>query len=109
MPVIGGGDGDGVDGGIFEHLADIDESLRPGQAELLDILQARRHDVLVDVHHRGEFRAGGVLHFLDVIEAAATQTDHGDAHPVVRAQHSLRHQQRRPGGGFQNIPAIETR
>src|ERR1700757_3135693 len=53
VPMIGSGDGDGVDVFVFEELADIDIGFWSGQAELLDLVEALIGDVFVDIAKSG--------------------------------------------------------
>jgi len=101
MPVIGSGDGDGVDGLVLQHVADIGIGLGVSEAEFGGVLETLGDDILIDIHHGGEFHAGYFLYLLQM-------SSPGRAGPPPRCardrsrRNALRRQQGGSGGGFQH-------
>ncbi len=58
VPVVGRGDGDGVDGFVFEQLADVGEAGGALLAGAFDFLEAHVEDGLIDIAHGGDFDVG---------------------------------------------------
>ena len=58
VPVVGRGDGDGVDGFVFEQLADVGEAGGALLAGAFDFVQAHVEDGLIDIAHGGDFDVG---------------------------------------------------
>ena len=66
VPVIGRGDGDGVDGFVFQQLADVLVGLRLGLAELVDLRQALGDVRIVDIADRRDLHVGQLAVAADV-------------------------------------------
>ena len=80
--MIGGGDGDGVNGLVVEQLADIDVGLRVNP-KLLDLCEALPEHVAVNVAEGCDL---GVIQFgisLDVVDTASSKSADCHPHPVV--------------------------
>jgi len=79
--VIRGGDGDGVDVLVLEHLSHVGVALgaRGG-------LQAFLDDLGVDVAEGDDADALDLLELLDVLQASAAEADDGDAEVTVGAR-----------------------
>ena len=83
MPVIRAGDGDGVDALVLENLADVAEGrhgLFPAPLQGSDVAFRMR---IVHVHERGQFDVRHGCPRIHVAGAAATTSDHRDAHGVI--------------------------
>src|ERR1019366_1649268 len=85
VPVIGRGDGDGVDRLVFEELAIVPVNRRFLLGDGLDAARRRVQHVLVDVAERHQLYIGLAGDLLDVVLAAAAQADGGYSNGVVRA------------------------
>ena len=85
VPVVGRGDGDGVDGLVFEQLAVIrvDRGLLLG--DLLDVGRRGVQYLLVDIAERHQLDVGLAGDLFDVVFATAAQADGGNPDGVVRA------------------------
>src|SRR5579859_1635113 len=88
MPMIGGGDGDGVDILIFEELANIDVGFGFRQTHLLDAGKALVQDVFVDIAESGKLDARDVRETADVVVAAAAHATDSHADAIVGAENS---------------------
>ena len=86
VPVIGRGDGDGVDIFVFEQLANVDVGFRLGQAHLFDFADALAGDVFVDVADGDDFCSRDMRKAVDVIVAAAAHSADGYADTFVGAE-----------------------
>ena len=91
VPVIGSGDGDGVDLLVFEELANIDVGFWLGNAEFFDVADALAEDGFVDVAQGDDLRIGNVREAVDVILAATADAANSDAHTIVRAKDLAAH------------------
>ena len=102
VPMIGSGDGDGVDFLVFEELANVEVTLGLGQAHFFDVAEALVEDVFVDITESGEFDTGDVRKAVDVILAAAADSADGDADAIVGAENfaAQRERCRAHGNGF---------
>ena len=80
VQVVGGGDGDGVDVFIFEHLSHVGVTLGAGV-----FLQALGDDIGVDVAEGDDADALDLLELLDVLVTTAAEADDGDAKVTVGA------------------------
>lgn len=95
MPVIGSGDGDGVDFLVLEKLAHIDVGFRARTAQFFDVAETLVEDVFVDIAEGGELDAGDVREAADVILATATCAADGDADAIIRAEDFAAERERR--------------
>ena len=86
VPMIGRGDGNGVDLFVLEQLAHIDVGFWPGQAHLFDFADALARNVFVDIAERGELGLRDVREAADMIVAAAAHSADGHADAIVRAE-----------------------
>src|SRR5450755_3354532 len=86
MPVIGSGDGDGVNLFVFEKFANVPISFGSGRAKFFDFGDALGGNIFVDVTERGDFHVGDMLESLDMIAAAAAQSANGDADAIIGAE-----------------------
>lgn len=86
MPMIGSGDGDGVDFLVLEKFAHIDEGFRARAAEFLDVAETLVENVFVDVTEGGELDAGDIRETMNVVLAAATSAADGYADTIVSAE-----------------------
>src|SRR5581483_11662755 len=107
MPVVRRRDGDSVDGGIFQQLADVAVRFGLGHAELFDIAEALAHDVLVDVADGGDFDAGDIAKGLDVIEPASAQADDREANAVVCTEDARLHRDCRAHACLHEIATVD--
>ena len=78
--VVRGGDRDGVDILIFEHLADVGVALGAGEG-----LQTLGDDLGVDVAEGDDADTFDLLELIDVILTTAAEADDGDAEVTVGA------------------------
>src|SRR5579871_6962598 len=83
VPVIGRGDGDGVNIFVLEQLADVAIRFWPGEPHLLGVAETLVEHAFVDVTHRSDFSPGNVREALEMIIAAAAESANGQPHPVV--------------------------
>ena len=88
MPVVGRGDGDGVDILVGEKLAHVVVALGLLAGQLLDRGLAGFERGLVDVAERHDARVGQRGIALDVIVAATTDADDTDVDLVIGAEHA---------------------
>ena len=79
--MVRGGDGDGVDVLVFEHLSHVGVALGAGV-----VFQTLGDDLGVDVAEGDDADALDLLEFLDVFQTAATEADDGDAEVTVGAR-----------------------
>ena len=79
--VVRGGDGDGVDVLVFEHLSHVGVALGARV-----VLQALGDDLGVDVAEGDDADALDLLELLDVFQTAAAEADDGDAEVTVGAR-----------------------
>ena len=86
VPVIGSGDGDGVDFLVFEKLAHVDVGLGLGQVHFFDVADTLTQNRFIDVAERDDFRSGDAGKAFDVIGAAASDTADGYADAIVGAE-----------------------
>src|ERR1700730_11280300 len=86
VPMIGSGDGDGVNVFVVEKLANIDVGLRPWQAELLDLIEALLRDVFVDIAESGQLGLRDARKTMDVIVAAPAHPADGHADAIICAE-----------------------
>src|SRR5580704_9429890 len=86
VPVIGSGNGDGVDVFVFEELANVDVGFRLGQAHLFDFGDALTGDVFVNVADGNDFRSRDARETANVIVAAAAHSANGHADAIVGAE-----------------------
>ena len=96
MPVVGGGDGDGVDIFIGEELAHVVVALGLFAGELFDGGLAGFEGGLVDVAQRRNAGVGEGGVALDVIVAASTDAYDTDVDLFIGAEHAA---QRKCGTG----------
>ncbi len=83
VPVIGRGDRDGVELGIFERFPDIDDSLAVLVALVMDVLEAPSQDGFVGVGHVSDLHAREATEAADVRSTPAVEPGHGDAEAIV--------------------------
>ena len=86
VPMIGSGDGDGIDVFVFEQLANVDVGFRLRQAHFFDFGDALAGDVFVDVADGDDFCSRDMRKAVNVIVAAATHSADGYAHTFVGAE-----------------------
>lgn len=108
VPVIRARHRNRVDGFVFEQLARVDVGLGLGKTHLLHIAQALRDDILIHIANRRDLHVGMRGDLFDMVVAAAANSDHCHANPIVRAHHSigLKHGGN-AGAGLQKISTIE--
>jgi len=89
MPVIGSGDGDGVNRFVVEELANVSVGFGLGEALFLDLLQSLIEYGGIDVAERGDLCVWIPRQLLDVVIASAMQANDGDLHAVVGTEDAL--------------------
>ena len=120
VPVVGRGDGDRVDGLVFQKFAQVDEGGGLLDPHFFHLVHAAVHDVLIHVADGGDFHVRHLGILLDVRPSLSVQSDDGNAHAVVRPENPLRFgkeanpsesRQTGPGssGRLDEIPAIDFR
>ena len=87
MPVVGSGNGDRVDGFVFEQLAIIDVDLGFGQIPLIHVGQPLANHVFINVANGGDLRVGDGGESLDVGEPLPADADHANPDAVVGSPH----------------------
>ena len=98
MPVVGRGDGDGVDGLVVQELAHILEALRRFLPAGFHALYEIGHVRLVDIRNGHQLHVGQSCPFPEVAATAASTPHNGDAHSVVgTGKHALSGSHRRRG------------
>src|SRR5262245_44015444 len=85
MPVVGRGDGNGIEIFVFECLADVGETFgfRSTFRYFLDLSQPFVEHVAVDIDEVGNFDVRLIQPTLDVRFAATVCADNRDSQPVV--------------------------
>jgi len=78
----------GVDGLVLEDAPELDLALRPAAGQLLDIVQTRAEDGLVDIAGGRDLDARHRAEALDVVPSATSQADESDPNAVIRAGES---------------------
>src|ERR1700676_5605852 len=86
VPMIGSGDGDGVNVFVVEELANIHVGFRLWQAELLDLSEALVGDAFVDIAESGQLGLWNTRETVDVIVAAAAHSADGHAYAIICAE-----------------------
>src|ERR1700732_990426 len=86
VPMIGRGDGDGVNIFVFEQLANIDVGFWLWQAQLLDVAEALVQHVFVHIAQSGKLRSWDALKAAYVIVAATSYSANCYADAVICAQ-----------------------
>jgi len=98
MPMVGRGDGDGVDGLVVENLAHILEALRRLLPAGFHALYETGHVRLVDIRNGHQLHVGQGCPFPEVAATAASTPHNCDAHSVVgTGKHALSGSHRRRG------------
>src|ERR1700693_3818352 len=85
VPMIGCGDGDGVNIFVFEELANIAVGFRFGHAKFLDVAKAFVQYVFVHIAQSGDFCCWNVREAVDVIDAAASHAANGYTDAIICA------------------------
>ena len=88
MPVVGAGDGNGVQGLVFQCLADVLHALGPLAGELLDALDAGGEERAVGIDEVGDFHPLHIGILANVRPAPAVDSGHGHTDSVVGSQDS---------------------
>ena len=86
MPVIGRGDGDGVNLFVFEKFANVDVGLRLGKAEFFDFAEALAKTFSSTSQSAAISTFRDFVKAVDVIVAAAAHAADGDADAIVGAE-----------------------
>ena len=90
VPVVGRGDGNRVDGLVFQKFAQVDESGGFLDPHLFHLAHAAIHDVLIHVADGGDFNVRHLGILLDVRPSLPVQSDHGNPHAVVGPENPFR-------------------
>ena len=91
MPVVGRGDGDGIDGLVVQHLADVAEGRYRGQILALQLSVITLRVRIVDIDERGELDVRLRNPGIHVAGTASAASHHGNAHRIIRAAGTLHH------------------
>src|SRR5882757_1770593 len=83
MPMIGGGDGDGVNILVLEQLANIDVRFWLWQSELFDVAEAMIRNAFIHIAEGGKLCSGDTRKAADMIVAAAAHSANGHADAVI--------------------------
>src|ERR1051326_6311183 len=88
VPVIGRGNGNGIDLLVFQKPANVAVRFRPSQAHLFRVAETLVQYALVDIAHASDFGPRNVGKALEMIVAAASKSTNCQSHPVVGAKYS---------------------
>ena len=86
VPVVGGGDGDGVDVFVFQELADVSVGGDFGGVVFFQLGNSAADDVVINVAESGDANAGDASESVDVGASASVDADDGDSDVFVGAE-----------------------
>lgn len=86
MPVVGRGDGDGVDVVVFQELADVVVDGDFGGVVFFQLVDSAADDVVVNVAESGDADAGNAAEAVDVVASASVDANNGDSDVFIGAE-----------------------
>lgn len=104
VPVVGRGNGDGVDGVVFQELADVGVGGDFGGVVFFQLIDSAANDVVVNVAESGDADAGNAPESVDVGASAPVDADDGDSDVFVGAEDlGVRMSQRQAEAGADGV------
>ncbi len=86
VPVVGRGNGDGVDAFVFQELADVGVGGDFGGVVFFQLVDSAADDVVVNVAESGDADAGNAAEAFDVGASASVDADNGDSDVFIGAE-----------------------
>ena len=86
MPVVGRGDGDGVDAFVFQKFANVGVGGDLGGLVFFQLVHSAADDVVVNVAESGDADAGNAAEAADMRASASVDANHGDSNVLVGAE-----------------------
>lgn len=86
VPVVGRGNGDGVDAFVFQELADVGVGGDFGGVVFFQLVHSAADDVVVNVAESGDADAGNAAEAFDVGASASVDADNGDSDVFIGAE-----------------------
>lgn len=104
VPVVGRGDGDGVDAFVFQELTDVGVGGDFGCVVFFQLIDSAANDVVVNVAESGDADAGNAPEAVDVGASASVDADDGDSDVFVGAEDlGVRMSQRQAEAGADGV------
>lgn len=86
VPVVGRGDGNGVDAFVFQELADVGVGGDFGGVVFFQLVDSAADDIVVNVAESGDADAGNAAEAVDVGASASVDADNGDSDVFIGAE-----------------------